>query len=45
MAASKQLVYIPEINDKTWLLMTRVGEGACLRDYTYSPPKETRWRS
>lgn len=42
MAASKQLVYLPALNRDTWLLMTRVEQGACLRDYRTSPPLEDR---
>lgn len=42
VAASKKLVYLPEINKSTWLLMTKVGQGACLRDYTTSPRNDDR---
>lgn len=42
MAASKRLVFIPEINDKTWLLMTNVEQGTCLRDYSTSTIVEDR---
>ena len=42
MAASKQLVYIPSVNPQTWLLITKVMDGACLRDYSASPPLEIR---
>jgi len=42
MAASKKLVYLPTINRNTWLLMTKVEQGTCLRDYSTSPPKPDR---
>lgn len=45
MAASKQLVFIPEINKTTWLLMTKREDGACLRDYSVQPCREDRTRS
>lgn len=42
MAASKRLVFIPEINDKTWLLMTNRVQGTCLRDYSTLTISEDR---
>jgi hypothetical protein len=42
MAASKRLVYLPAVNSKTWLLMTNVEQGTCLRDYSTSPPTPNR---
>lgn len=45
MAASKQLVYIPAVNKNTWLLMTKRGQGTCLRDYSVNPVAEDRTKS
>ena len=42
MAASKNLVYLPTINDSTWLLMSRRGQSTCLRNYLVSPHEEDR---
>jgi hypothetical protein len=42
VAASKKLVYLPQVNESTWLLMTKVRQGTCLRDYSTSPAKEDR---
>ncbi|WP_164104445.1 hypothetical protein [Candidatus Laterigemmans baculatus] len=48
MLASKALVYIPDLNKHTWLLMTRRKDSVCLRDYfpaDGSAPKEDRTRN
>ncbi|QDU82610.1 hypothetical protein Pla110_43710 [Polystyrenella longa] len=37
-----RLVYIPEINSKTWLLLTKKGNSTCLRDYTKDSVKKIR---
>lgn len=37
VAASKKLVYLPMVNPTTWLLMTKLKQGTCLRDYSTSP--------
>ncbi len=42
MAASKTLVFIPSINPNTWLLLTKLEDSTCLRDYSTSPCVENR---
>lgn len=42
MAASKQLVFLPMVNAKTWLLMTKRKQGTCLRDYSTTPHTSIR---
>lgn len=42
MGKYKRLVYIEEINSKTWLLLTKAGQSTCLRDYATSPPTKVR---